>query len=236
MNDNTILRIKVPANLYESVKKQLTLKESKNRLSEAISGTDEELMAFYEKVKQMEAEGTDLESAISYAKFDIENPDAAKELSSPMNEAKKSGHNYGAGMEVVKEKKMKTPKDGMHKVEEEKVEEMKDGKKKGHSLEELMKAKKHLEKKINEMEMASKDTVEEAVSPEIMDAIGQIVDFAKDNAGFLAGVGGITGIAKMIADKIKQDPEARKSLDKKTGAGSTDTSFFEEKKKDVEDK
>jgi len=172
MNDNTILRIKVPANLYESVKKQLTL-----------------------------------------------------------NEAKKSGHNYGAGMEVVKEKKMKTPKDGMHKVEE-----MKDDKKKAHSLEELMKAKKHLEKKINEMEMASKDTVEEAVSPEIMDAIGQIVDFAKDNAGFLAGIGGITGIAKMIADKIKQDPEARKSLDKKTGAGSTDTSFLEAKKKDVENK
>ena len=29
MNDNTILRIKVPANLYESVKKQLTLTEAK---------------------------------------------------------------------------------------------------------------------------------------------------------------------------------------------------------------
>jgi hypothetical protein len=172
MNDNTILRIKVPANLYESVKKQLTL-----------------------------------------------------------NEAKKSGHNYGAGMEVVKEKKMKTPKDGMKKVEE-----MKHDKKKGHSLEELKAVKTKLDKKIHEMEMASKDTVEEAVSPEIMDAISQIVDFAKDNAGFLAGVGGITGIAKMIADKIKQDPEARKSLDKKTGAGSTDTSFLEAKKKDVEDK
>jgi hypothetical protein len=233
MNDNTILRIKVPANLYESVKKQLTL-----------------------------------------------------------NEAKKAGHNYGAGMEVVKEKKMKTPKDGMKKVKEGLRDGMyndfakwkesfpedtefkqengymmakdKSGKelgkwnpssmlgshaddfqyksleempaKKDRSLDELMKAKKSLEKKINEMEMASKDTVEEAVSPEIMDAIGQIVDFAKDNAGFLAGIGGITGIAKMIADKIKQDPEARKSLDKKTGAGSTDTSFFEEKKKDVEDK
>jgi len=59
MNDNTILRIKVPAHLYESVKEQLTI-----------------------------------------------------------NEAKKSGHNYGAGMEIVKEKKMKTPKDGMKRVEE----------------------------------------------------------------------------------------------------------------------
>jgi hypothetical protein len=66
MNDNTVLRIKVPAHLYESVKEQLTL-----------------------------------------------------------TEAKKGKHNLGAGMEVVKEKKMKTPKDGMHKMEEkkEKVEE-----------------------------------------------------------------------------------------------------------------
>jgi hypothetical protein len=107
MNDNTILRIKVPANLYESVKKQLTL-----------------------------------------------------------TEAKKAGHNYGAGMEVVKEKKMKTP--GMHKVEEMKPASSNPSDmgidivdapggivnkeaKKGRSLEELVKAKKHLEKKIEEM-------------------------------------------------------------------------------------
>ena len=54
MNDNTILRIKVPAHLYESVKEQLTL-----------------------------------------------------------SEVKKGKHNLGAGMELVKEKKMKAPKDGM---------------------------------------------------------------------------------------------------------------------------
>ena len=168
MNDNTILRIKVPAHLYESVKKQLTL-----------------------------------------------------------TEAKKGGKTYG-DWTVVKEKKL--PKDGMKKVEE-----MKDDKK-TRSLDELKKAKNALDKKIQEMEGADKkETVEEAVSPEIMDAIGQIVDFAKDNAGFLAGIGGITGIAKMIADKIKQDPEARKNLDKKTGAGSTDTSFLEEKKEDEEE-
>ena len=59
MNDNTILRIKVPAHLYESVKEQLTI-----------------------------------------------------------NEAAKAKAHYGAGMEVVKEKKMKVPKDGMKKVEE----------------------------------------------------------------------------------------------------------------------
>jgi hypothetical protein len=177
MNDNTILRIKVPAHLYESVKKQLTLKESKNRLSEAISGTDEELMAFYEKVKQMEAEGTDLESAISYAKFDIENPDAAKELSS-MNEAKKGGHNYGSGMEVVKEKKMKTP--GMHKVE--------DDKKKGHSLEELKDAHKKLSGKIEEMENTSinKADDQQASVEEIAAAMDKAVAFAKKLAQQIA--------------------------------------------------
>ena len=65
MNDNTVLRIKVPAHLYESVKEQLTL-----------------------------------------------------------SEAKKGKHNLGAGMEIVKEKKMKAPKDGMTKMEEvEQVQE-----------------------------------------------------------------------------------------------------------------
>lgn len=167
MNDNTVLRIKVPAHLYESVKEQLTLKEAKG------------------------------------------------------------GKAFG-DWKVVKEKKL--PKDGMKKVEEEK--EMKDNKK-TRSLDELKKAKDALDKKIQEMEGADKkEPVEEAVSPEIMDAINQIVDFAKDNAGYLATVGGITGIAKMIADKLKQDPNAKKALDKATGAGSTDRSFFEEKKEE----
>ena len=66
MNDNTILRIKVPAHLYESVKEQLTLNEAKNK------------------------------------------------------------PHYGAGMEVVKEKKMKTPKDGMKKMEEAPKDEVKE--------------------------------------------------------------------------------------------------------------
>ena len=66
MNDNTILRIKVPAHLYESVKEQLTLTEAKNK------------------------------------------------------------PHYGAGMEVVKEKKMKTPKDGMKKIEDAPKEEVKE--------------------------------------------------------------------------------------------------------------
>jgi hypothetical protein len=115
MNDNTVLRIKVPAHLYESVKKQLTLKEAKGKT------------------------------------------------------------HYGAGMEVVKEKKL--PKKGMEKVEEDKgymgteydsSEDMatsmiKKEAKSSRSLEELMKAKEKLENKINEMEKAPKVEEKEKV-------------------------------------------------------------------------
>ena len=111
MNDNTILRIKVPAHLYESVKEQLSLTEAKKQ-------------------------------------------------------------NYGAGYSVVKEKKMKVPKDGMKKVEEgggymgteyDSSEDMAvsmikketkdtDMEKKSRTLDELKAAKDKLNKKIQEME------------------------------------------------------------------------------------
>jgi predicted transcriptional regulator len=99
MNDNTILRIKVPAHLYESVKEQLSLTEAKKQ-------------------------------------------------------------NYGAGFSVVKEKKMKTPKDGMTKMEEANTEikqENTEMEKKTHSLEELKKAKKALDKKIQAMESVNEN-------------------------------------------------------------------------------
>jgi len=155
MNDNTILRIKVPANLYESVKKQLTI-----------------------------------------------------------TEAKKGAHNLGAGMEVVKEKKMKAPKDEMQKVEEEKVEEMKDDKKKGHSLEELMKAKKHLEKKINEMEMASKEDIKEYVGmgPDEMKAM-EILGTA------LAGTAAGAAIISQIKNFFSKEKGDEKPMDDKEVGG-----------------
>jgi predicted RNase H-like nuclease (RuvC/YqgF family) len=135
-----------------------------------------------------------------------------------LTEAKKGGHNYGSGMEVVKEKK--APKE-----DKQKVEEMKDGKKNGHSLEELKAAHKKLSSKINEMEKGD-HKIDEAVSPELAQAIDQVVNFFKDNAGYLAGVGGIVGLGKMIANKMNQDPELKKSLDKATGAGSTERGPF----------
>jgi hypothetical protein len=45
MNDNTILRIKVPAHLYESVKKSLTLKEAKQNFGMPGSTTIKEKKA-----------------------------------------------------------------------------------------------------------------------------------------------------------------------------------------------
>lgn len=100
MDNNTILRIKVPAALYESVKKQLTLTEA----------------------------------------------------------AKGKAH-YGAGMEVVKEKKTKVPKDGMKKMEETK-DQTQDKMKKERTLDELKMAKTKLEARINEME-STKEPVNE---------------------------------------------------------------------------
>ena len=133
MNDNTILRIKVPAHLYESVKEQLTI-----------------------------------------------------------NEAAKAKAHYGAGMEVVKEKKMKVPKDGMKKVEEvNQIEETdKEMEKKTRTLDELKKAKDALDKKINEME--GMDKVEEIDLGNLMDP------------NFIGGVAAILGVGvPLVAAAIK---------------------------------
>lgn len=103
MNDKTRIRIAVPAHLYESVKQQLTRKESKKRIVETITATEEELKDFYLRVKQIEAEGTDIDSAIQYALFDMNNPNGIEETS--LREAKQ---NYGSGYMPVKEKKNST--------------------------------------------------------------------------------------------------------------------------------
>ncbi len=162
MNDNTILRIKVPAHLYESVKEQLTL-----------------------------------------------------------TEAKKGGKTYG-DWTVVKEKKV--AEDGMKKVQTEKVESTE---KKHRSLDELKKAKKHLENKINEMENSSGKIDE--IDPKFqgaMDVLNSIPGINKiaEIDPFLAGVG-LVGLLvggvvaspkiekgiKFLMDKIK-DPKKKAQL------------------------
>ena len=144
MNDNTILRIKVPANLYESVKEQLTI-----------------------------------------------------------NEAVKAKAHYGAGMEVVKEKKMKAPKDGMEKVEEiNQIEEKdKDMEKKTRTLDELKKAKDALDKKINEME--GMDKVQEIDFGNLMDP------------NFIGGVAAILGVGVPLVAAALKDMKKAKTPEEK---------------------
>jgi hypothetical protein len=164
MNDNTILRIKVPAHLYESVKEQLTI-----------------------------------------------------------NEAKKGAHNLGAGMELVKEKKMKTPKDGMKKVEEDKgymgtgydssedmavdmiKKEIKDKdnsmEKKTRTLDELKKAKDAIDKKIHEME--GMDKVEEVDLGNLMDP------------NFIGGVAAILGVGVPLVTAAIKDMKKAKTPEEK---------------------
>ena len=164
MNDNTILRIKVPAHLYESVKEQLSLTEAKKQ-------------------------------------------------------------NFGAGFSLVKEKKMKTPKDGMHKVEETKEVEME---KKTRTLDELKAAKDKLDKKIKQMEGVN-ENVEENINE------GTDAEFAANNLmhsiakgdPFTIGVSLVLGVAGAVlagvnADKIKdtlsgwwkglKDPAAKEKI------------------------
>ena len=123
-------------------------------------------------------------------------------------ESKKGDMSGGAYTEAVKAPKAKHDKaPKMHKGEEKKVSEM-----------ETKVAEKKGEKHLAEME----------VPAGLEQAIADLVDFIKTNketVGFLAGAGGITGLAKMIASSLKNDPEARQSLDRMTGAGSTKRDF-----------
>jgi hypothetical protein len=160
MNDNTILRIKVPAHLYESVKEQLTLTEAKKQ-------------------------------------------------------------NYGAGYSVVKEKKVKVPKDGMEKVEEDKgymgtgydsSEDMaidmikKETKhtemeKKTRSLEELKKAKTALDKKIQEMEGGNenvKENVNEDVTRGAEISANNMMNAISSGDPFATGVALVLGVAGAV--------------------------------------
>lgn len=179
MDNNTILRIKVPAALYENVKKQLTLTEA----------------------------------------------------------AKGKAH-YGAGMEVVKEKKTKVPKDGMKKMEEKKhnTQEKKDKMKKERTLDELKMAKKKLEARINEMQNPKKAINEQYPNTGMEQAAKQlfgttdpfamgVATVALVVAGVIYGpkiVDRIKGYYKALVDK--GDDRAEELADKAEEAGIDVTS------------
>lgn len=112
-----------------------------------------------------------------------------------------SGGAYTEAVKTPKVKHDKAPK--AHKAEEKPVKEMET---------------KVAEEK-NEMNEA-------AIPPELMQSLGDVIDFVKDNAGYLATIGGITGLSKLIASQVNKDPETRKALDAATGAGSMDVGAF----------
>ena len=110
------------------------------------------------------------------------------------------------------------------------VAEAKKGDMSGGAYTEAVKQPKHhVEKKaskpkeeMKEMETNVAEKSIKEVGGEEMKALQDFVQFISSNAEFLAGVGGIVGAAKWMASKISKDPEARKALDKATGAGSSD--------------
>ena len=158
-----------------------------------------------------------------------------------MNEAKKSGKAFG-DWKVVKEKKL--PKDGMKKVEEV-VEETNENmeKKTTRSLGELKKAKDQIEKKIQEMEMTSKDTVQEGeIMSSVIDAIQgdpeQFIQNLKiglnmstnEFQNFLAGLGTLGTVGALATNAAIKDKKANQKADQE--AGSMEEAKEEKKEED----
>jgi hypothetical protein len=82
---------------------------------------------------------------------------------------------------------------------------------------------KVIKERISELQKTKKSDINESAE---MEAVKDLITFISDNAGFLAGIGGIVGLSKFIANKLAKDPKARKALDKATGAGSADLGPF----------
>jgi hypothetical protein len=228
MDNNTILRIKVPAHLYESVKKQLTLTEANKEMDYTgislpksyapwaieidaasaksadaiIKKMDPKIQSTVDEIGNIRYAVTDsairkIAGTLNAAGIDYDIYANFVRESDSINEAKKGGHNYGSGMEVVKEKKMKTPKDGMKKIEEMNYD------KKDRSLDELKAAKAKLDKKIEEMSKPKDAEIKEYVgmSPdqaELVNILGQLI------AGGAAGTAVIMAAKNLLA-KIKGD-------------------------------
>lgn len=155
MNDNTILRIKVPAHLYESVKEQLTLKEAKSAKAFGDWKVVKEKKLPKEKKEKVEE---DLRKGV------FDNFEEWKK-SFPEGTEFKQENNYmmakdSEGKELGKWNPIQ--KQGMHAddFQYKSLEEAKP--KKERSLDELKAIKEKLEKKIHEIENAhKKEKVEE---------------------------------------------------------------------------
>jgi hypothetical protein len=87
MNDNTRIRIAVPAYLYESVRKQLTLKESKQNLGAGMTAVKEKKNPSQPKAKKIQDEG--FEDEIGYEAGE-QHPDDEVGIPSTVDEAEET--------------------------------------------------------------------------------------------------------------------------------------------------
>lgn len=82
-------------------------------------------------------------------------------------------------------------------------------------------AVKGAKKAVKEAEKPAKDhKVEEGIEDQLPQVAMDLINFVKDNAGYLAGVSGLAGAGIKIAQLLNKDKEAGKKVDKFTGAGS----------------
>ena len=240
MNDNTILRIKVPAHLYESVKKQLTLTEAKK---------GGKTYGDWTVVKEKKAPKDGMKKVVEGLRDGMYNDFAKWKESFPEDTEFKEENGYmmakdKEGKELGKWNPSSMLGSHADDFQYKSLEET--PAKKDRSLEELMKAKKHLEKKINEME-ASKDKIKEgdvseSVMSSVIDAMQgnpqefiQSLKLALDMStnefqNFLAGLGTLGTVGALATNAAIKDKKANQKADQE--AGSMEEAKEEKKEED----
>lgn len=185
MNDNTILRIKVPAHLYESVKKQLTINEAKG--SSTPKG--------WTVVKEKKAHKNDMEKVEEIGGAISSNPS-------------------DMGINIV---------DAPGGIVTKETKEKNNSMQKKRTLEELTKAKKQIDKKIEEMSK-SEAPMNENVAMDIFNAVKDLdpqsfVDALKTGLNmsgnelqnFLGGIGAIGTVGGTLAGAKYADIKRKKA-------------------------
>lgn len=183
MNDNTVLRIKVPAHLYESVKEQLTLKEAKSNKA----------FGDWKVVKEKKLPKDGMKKVEEDLRKGVFNNFEEWKKSFPEGTEFKQENNYMVAKDSEDKELGKwnpIQKQGMHAddFQYNTLEEM--GAKKERSLDELKAVKEKLEKKIHEMENNPKVEEKEKVNE-----VGAGVEYA--------WIPGALGAAAISATVIK---------------------------------
>jgi hypothetical protein len=218
MNDNTILRIKVPAHLYESVKAQLTLNEAK-KSGKAFSDwkvvKEKKMTVPKDGMKKMEEGGgymgTPFDSsedmAVSMIKKEGEENivDLVSSIGKFVKDAEASGLNH---QEAIAKANAEIKKGFQNLDKKNNESEMKN-----RTLQELKAAKLKLESRIQEME--GMDTVEEGMLEEspLMTAVQDFIANHGPEAlmALIAGAGTTVGTYLSKKEKETGKPQLSKT-------------------------